>query len=382
MGTNKRYNIPKEVRTELWIRAGGRCQKRGCNKYLLESMTAPEIYNGAEVAHIIASSPKGPRGQKKISKYDEIDISNLMLLCPSCHREIDKKENLDFFSIELLRKMKREHELRVKMLTNLAFDRDSRVIEYFSKISDSSNIFSEIRIKETILPDYYTSHEILRLGRKNNFLKDNNTKYWERELDNLEGLFKEKVKPLVEDGKVERFLVFAIAPIPMLIKLGALLDDKVTSLVYQKHREPDTWKWLDEKIEDFEYIVKYTEKKNDVIALNVSLSGNITEDRIFKTFANTKVDICTITIEEPNIDYLRTKQQLDEFNFEYTRILNKLKKIYGQYNELHIFPACPVSVAVEMGRRWMKKVDMDLIIYDWNKEDKKFVKAIELNGNY
>jgi hypothetical protein len=382
MGKNKRYHIPKDTQVMLRFLAGGRCEKRGCNKYLLESVSAPDKYNGSEIAHIIASSPNGNRGDEEASKDKITDISNLMYLCPACHNEIDKDENEEHFTVELLKEMKREHEERIRTLTSLTTNLDSHVIEYFSKISDSANIFSENRIKETILPDYYTSHEFLRLGSKNSFLKDCNPKYWELELVNLEGNFNQKVKPLIEQGIVERFLVFAIAPIPMLIKLGTLLDDKVTSIVYQKHRKPDTWKWQEEKSEDFEYIVKYPEKKNDMIALNVSLSGEITKDRIFNFFGNNDIDICTITIEDPNIDYLQTKEQLDDFISEYTRILDKLKSVYGQNKELHIFPACPISVAVEMGRRWMKKADMSLIIYDWNKNDKKFVKALEIDGSY
>ena len=30
----RRPTIPQDIKRELWIKAGGRCEFRGCNKYL------------------------------------------------------------------------------------------------------------------------------------------------------------------------------------------------------------------------------------------------------------------------------------------------------------------------------------------------------------
>jgi SMODS-associated and fused to various effectors sensor domain len=38
--------------------------------------------------------------------------------------------------------------------------------------------------------------------------------------------------------------------------------------------------------------------------------------------------------------------------------------IHGQDNTIHVFPAVPVSVAVELGRVWMPKADLPLSLYD------------------
>jgi hypothetical protein len=46
---------------------------------------------------------------------------------------------------------------------------------------------------------------------------------------------------------------------------------------------------------------------------------------------------------------------------------------------LNIFPAIPVSVAVEMGRVWMPKADLPLIIFDRNRVNNlSFVKTISI----
>ncbi|MBR4963853.1 MAG: SAVED domain-containing protein, partial [Alistipes sp.] len=53
-------------------------------------------------------------------------------------------------------------------------------------------------------------------------------------------------------------------------------------------------------------------------------------------------------------------------------------KTHHGCRELHIFPAMPVSAAIEFGRVWMPKADMPLVIYDQNKERGGFYKTITI----
>ncbi|MDY0236327.1 MAG: SAVED domain-containing protein [Gudongella sp.] len=374
--------IPPKVVLELWTRAAGRCEMRSCNKFLFDSVTSPESFNGAEMAHIIANLAKGPRGVEKESAKLAKDVNNLMLLCPSCHNEIDKSENLEYFTIELLTNMKKEHEDRIRLVTGITEDQDCHVITYYAGISDIDNFFTEKRIKSELLPDYFTHFPHINLGMSGRYDKDNTEKYWIDEENNLVNNFNKKVRPIIEENEVNSFAVFALAPIPLLIKLGALLDDKVSSAVYQKHRNPDTWKWLEEDIRDFDYKIIYPEKISNNIALNLSLSGTITDDRIQAVFPDKDIDICTLTIKNPNFDYLMTKEQLEIFSVKINQILDRLKEMYGHNNNLHVFPACPSSIAIEIGRRWFKKADLNLVIYDENRSKGGFIKAMEITSEY
>lgn len=374
--------IPPKVVLELWARAAGRCQKKGCNRTLFESMHAPESFNAAEMAHIIANLPNGPRGGEFESERLAKDANNLMLLCPSCHREIDKENNLDYYTVELLTNMKKEHESRIRLVTDITEDNLCHVITYYASIGDNETHFKDKRLKADLLPHYFTRSPHINLGMSGKYDRDNSPEYWKDEEYNLIKNFNKKVRPQIEDNKVYTFTVFALAPIPLLIKLGTLLDDKVKSVIYQKHRYPDTWKWMIENQDDFEYLVNYPKRNSDVIALNISLSGTITNDRIQTIFTDKNVDICTVTLNRPKLDFLSTQKQLDLFSSTFIEVLDKLKKTYGHKNELHIFPACPSSVAVEIGRRWLKKSDMKLIIYDENKSRGGFIKALEISSEY
>jgi hypothetical protein len=40
---------------------------------------------------------------------------------------------------------------------------------------------------------------------------------------------------------------------------------------------------------------------------------------------------------------------------------------HGEHAVIHVFPALPVPAAVEVGRAWMPKADLPMIIYDRNR---------------
>ncbi len=89
----------------LWGRAGGICSNPKCRQSLFRFLR-DTTYNVGEMAHIIARKPGGPRGVPEggADTYD-----NLILLCPACHRTVDKAPE-GAFPPELLQRWKAEHE--------------------------------------------------------------------------------------------------------------------------------------------------------------------------------------------------------------------------------------------------------------------------------
>lgn len=66
-------------------------------------------YHIAEAAHIVAEKPGGPRGAT--DRPADVDgIDNLVLLCPSDHRAIDKGDGPRLWPRRKLLKLKRDHE--------------------------------------------------------------------------------------------------------------------------------------------------------------------------------------------------------------------------------------------------------------------------------
>lgn len=92
----------------LWGRASGRCSY--CNLDLtLELGTVETI---GEMAHIIAKEEGGPRGSETIDPAKRNSYENLILLCPTHHRMIDKAPN--DYTVEQILGWKRSHERRIE----------------------------------------------------------------------------------------------------------------------------------------------------------------------------------------------------------------------------------------------------------------------------
>ncbi len=115
---NKRLKIDSKTSAELWWRAAGRCEFRGCQKPLYLHGVTYDPCNISNMAHIIGASKDGPRGDSPLPIEERNHISNIMLLCPECHHYIDH-EGKDKHSDEQLREMKRLHEQRMEYLTGL-----------------------------------------------------------------------------------------------------------------------------------------------------------------------------------------------------------------------------------------------------------------------
>lgn len=90
----------------LWGRAAGICSNPDCKRKLTAIGADEKSFLTGEMAHQIAQSPGGPRG---VDGGGDDTYDNLILLCPTCHRTIDKAPE-GTFPVELLKEWKETHE--------------------------------------------------------------------------------------------------------------------------------------------------------------------------------------------------------------------------------------------------------------------------------
>lgn len=95
-------------RKRLWGRSGSRCAI--CNGELTE-LDGLDTIVGDE-AHIRSPKPGGPRHDRTYAIADLNQYSNLILLCKQHHKLVD--DNCDVFTVDLLEKLKTQHEARVR----------------------------------------------------------------------------------------------------------------------------------------------------------------------------------------------------------------------------------------------------------------------------
>jgi hypothetical protein len=65
-----------------------------------------------EVCHIEAKSEDGPRYNRNQTDDERHGFDNLVFICSPHHTVIDDKSRVDEFTVEVLKKMKRDHEER------------------------------------------------------------------------------------------------------------------------------------------------------------------------------------------------------------------------------------------------------------------------------
>lgn len=375
----KRPTIPVGVKARLWLASGGRCQFEGCNKALWRDDLTYREMNAAYIAHIYGYAERSARYDKRLSPELEKDFSNLMLLCDVHHRLIDNHESSKEYPADRLQKMKKAHEIRIEYLTGLTPDKRSHVILFGSKIGEHDSPLHIKEVQQAMLPDYYPAKEqAIELGISNSSFEDSGENYWNIQIENLETQFLQKVSFIKAKHEVQHFSIFGLAPQPLLIKLGALLSDIYPAEVYQLHREPTTWNWLDEDIE-VKHEISEPKSNGKIVALKLELSATITDDRVKRVLGN-DINIWSIYHNNPHNDYIRNKSNLQNFRTVMRKAFDIIKARHGQKAELHIFPAMPVSTAIELGRIWMPKADLSMIIYDESQKLGGFQRVISIRN--
>lgn len=95
----------------LWGRAANRCSI--CREQLSDQAKEDNSdFLIGEQSHIVAKTKSGPRGDSRLTMEERDTYTNLILLCPTHHRKIDK--NPIDYPVEELYKIKTKHELWVQ----------------------------------------------------------------------------------------------------------------------------------------------------------------------------------------------------------------------------------------------------------------------------
>lgn len=357
-------SIPQKVQSALWARAGGRCQYRGCNDDLVGDLIANKqdgVYGF--IAHIVADSPDGPRGDAVRSPLLAKDLSNLMLMCGKHHKIIDV-DGLAEHPEDVLLAMKDSHETRIAINTGINEEYASHVLRFGATIGKNEALVSTNAIFAAMPPDRHpATSQTIDLELLNQAFEDNEPEYWELQRKNLGRLFAERIAGRIERQEISHLSVFALAPQPLLIELGRLLSDIVPVTVHQRHREPPTWQWQrDRPTLDYQVSRPSNDAKGP-IALKLAVSATVLDDRIHSVLGP-EAAIWSITVTDPGNDVVRSPEDLAGFRQNLRALLNEIKAHHGEGRVVNLFPILPVSLAVEVGRVWMPKADLKMLVHD------------------
>ena len=340
------------------------CEFEGCNERLFYDNVTHGEFNHSFVAHIIASSVSGPRGDKELSAKLSDKLDNLMLMCAKHHKLID--DNPKEYTVDKLKKMKEKHEKKVEEICKLFYVPETTLLFFSSAIKGKNEVvIDKNNAAKAALPNKKPDSQYGIDIIVKDYNDYSSTAYWVSCCKQLKDAYNRYIFSPLLQVKKGNFSLFPIAPIPLIIKLGELIGDKVSCDIYQKTRVPDTWEWQENKItNEFSVKVEKQDSLDKNIALVISLTNDIQYDRIKSLYDYN--NIYKIKAKRNGVDCIKSNEDLNEFWHVYQKTMEDILNTWGKDCVIHLFPSMPVSASFEVGRRYMKGVYPKVIIYDDN----------------
>ena len=369
--------IPNNTNLALWAKSAGRCQI--CGKKLYENDKFGIEVNVSQKAHIFAFSLKGPRYSE--DAFDVHSIDNLMLLCYEDHHTIDNSP--EQFPVDVLQRVKADFERKVESVIDTVRKKSS-VIYYASSISEFDS-------------SPKTKSELNRALLDANLFSDGN--YFPIENDNQhviqdEQYFQTQMRALkkrmaiitasLEEAEVVS--VFGLAPQPLLMYLGYLLNDETDIRVFQKFRGKEfVWSWLEEQqVNAFQVdrLFDYDNTKSAEVSevnLIISVSAEIAIARI-NAVKSANIPTYVLRSAYQGLDAIRSEQDTNDFISTFRReAIEQIRQDFPQASIINLFPAMPASLPVRIGMNYLKNVDVEWRMYNHRGED-GFVCAVSIKG--
>jgi len=381
-------SVPEDVARRVWLAAGGRCTF--CNKNLvIDEVTGQDVLIG-QLAHIVgwSTAPGSPRGDDDLQPDQRSEADNLLLICYDQHHVIDHRSMWEAYDADTLRRMKRQHEGRVRQLTALRDSQRSTVLRIVSSIADVPVELSRRTVARTLLerdlfPDYallgYDAEievDLRRLVGES----DGTALYWQSGQAQIAAVG-ERLCQLVSTGDVHHISILALARIPFLVALGASIGEGLPVGLYPTRRSGSGgFGWTPSiPTARFESSVLHAGNDQANVAVAVSISGSIPVDAVVRELGDGHT-VYGLGIGEGRggPEVLCTQESIDAFARSWRDLLARIESEHPGAEVLSIFPAVPVVAAVVMGRALMRGAHPALRIHDLSHKTRRYEFALEV----
>jgi hypothetical protein len=357
--------VKPHIKMAIWGRAAGRCQFRNCGRALDHDLVAGHATQSkGYIAHIVASSPDGARGDPN-KPSDQLNApENLMLLCDDHHKAIDHPSTRDAYPVADLLEMKRQQEDHVR-----------RMLMPRSVATHLLQVSAPIGPNETAVPfedcmgaavEMHALADIKPIEVKIRGMchRETDPGYYETELRRLRDAYDREIRWGFEEGRIRHLSVFGLAPQPLLIELGRLISDISPARVFQRHREPKpSWSWPNDGEDPLRFELRRGEPGPKTVALKLSVTAAIGDDRI-QAVLGPDASIWEIRSDRLGANVLRNEADLSGYRDLVGTAFDEIRRQHGSDARLSVFPAAPNACAIEFGRRWQPKAHLPFDIYD------------------
>ena len=235
--------IGTATRNQVLLDSHGRCMFTGCGADLTKDPVSGVLGNFATLAHNIAASEGGTRGTLYLSGALANDPENILLLCETHHRLVDKVATVDYPAATLLEMRRRFCAAASELLDALALT----PIPAFC-------VAWPVHQQRVALPSSRQAARALkpigaRLDGHLRTVSDNETALRSLEGEVLWDVLATTLERTADNilyqahGDGYRAALFAMGLMPALVALGAMLGNKCDITPMLRYRENGLWYW-------------------------------------------------------------------------------------------------------------------------------------------
>lgn len=381
--------INKTTARAVWTDACGRCMFEGCGKDLTHIDLSSKRANISYMAHIVASSPDGPRGDPVRSHKLSNEPGNIMLMCDEHHRLIDSY-SVSEYDEERLLKMRRWHVDRAREYSRGFQYERVHAVKLRADLGVVPTIFRDGDILQALLDRKLTLAEGVSEYLRHDQREDRRRpEYWENYLHQHEPdiiRFRRDLQTMVQ-GKAQRVALFAIHHIPMLLLIGRILGEAMTVELFQYDRTRDSFRWNPEVQPRPEGFFNIHPPKNETPSEEILVSLELTDTLDLSTMPATirkqveegDMPWYRIKAESPGIDAIQHPQDLQQFRRVARALVMRLQDRMGA-QKIHLVAISPVTATVAYGQLLQAGHHADHIIYDRPNREEPFLPALRLTG--
>lgn len=380
--TGRQGDISDSVKADVSSLAAWRCQFEGCGENLRTHVLPGIRGNFSYYAHIVASSPEGPRGDKVLSPQLAKDPTNILLLCDKCHRTIDRVAP-HLYSRDRLQ------EMRARNLTNVERCLDSlrypaaRILVLGGNVQGQTAAFDETLAQEAMwlrkLRSDYTRPDWF--ARNAGHLGDTHSSaFW----SSLFALLKKDVPRLqaILEGTAQdsvQGMPLAVFPAPhttsVLILSGRLLGESRSIHLFQFHRDQvggtlgGQWAWLGEPPAKEKYKVKVLrppQPGESEATLLVYLTDSIPPEELPSNLYENNQWACPtieVSVEFPSRRIIAHPEDLELFGLAIDDALQKLQDQW-RASKVHLLVIAPITACVRIGQKMQARCQPGFILYE------------------
>lgn len=349
-----------------------RCMFEGCAARLDHNeLTGDESYFGY-LAHIVASSESGPRGEPGLSAKLSDDPANVMLLCDKCHRLIDKVACADY-PREKLNAMRRQYvHDKNRLLDLLAFN---PVNTYSFCWPVNGQAISPPTAREVsgclATSKLRPSGPLQSAEDSNSGFKDfKDEEFWCAAPAMLRQAHARMEQTAQQSG--QSYGVFAMGPMPLLVGLGALIGNKSNAIPALRFRDSEQWVWpLEKACGSPVFILEPSEipegLESVIVRLELTASPESFETKAQEIRRNeSSVDIILAPTVKSNGCIGHPDDGL-EFQKQVNGLLHRIATDY-QVTKVHLLPCASNAACIYFGRA-IEQYHSDVVVYDFVSKD-------------